>query len=118
VHRSDIDFLIDTCIGGLVPLSDTPFNRFVTSPLKILDYFARSLPVIASDLPPIREYVEHEKHGLLFKPDDPESLANALDHYVACNGFEVMSPVVEKHAVRFLWTNRGSTLVKFIHGIQ
>ena len=115
VHHSDIGHMLDRCIAGIVPLQDTPFNRYITSPLKILDFFSRSLPVIGSDLPPVREYVKNGKHGILFMPDHPESLAEALDHYVAGNMFEVMSPEVEIHAAQFLWYNRGRKILNFIH---
>ncbi len=115
IHHSDIGFRIDTCIGGIVPLRDTPFNRHFTSPLKILDYLAHSLPVIASDLPPVREYIEDGKHGILFEPDNPESLANALDLYIARNDYESMSLEVETHAEKFLWTERGKKIITFIN---
>ncbi len=118
VHHLDIGHLIDTCSAGLVPLSNTPFNRYFTSPLKILDYLAHSLPVIASDLPPVREYIEDWKHGILFEPDSPESLANALDHYVARNEYETMSQEVKEHARKFLWTNRGAKIVDFINNVS
>ncbi|MFC1693673.1 glycosyltransferase, partial [Candidatus Latescibacterota bacterium] len=85
VHHSDIGHMMDRCIAGIVPLTDTPFNRFITSPLKILDYFSRSLPVIASDLPAVREFIEDGKHGLLFPADNPERLAETLDRYVTCS---------------------------------
>ncbi len=116
VHHSDIGHLTDTCIAGLVPLRNTPFNSHFTSPLKILDYFAHSLPVIASDLPPVREYIEDGKHGFLFEPDNPESLANALDRYIGGNNYETMSLEVQKHAEKFLWTERGGKIMELIRG--
>ena len=118
VHHSDVGYLMDTCIAGIVPLRDTPFNRHITSPLKILDCFSRSLPVIGSDLPPVRELVEDGKHGLLYTPDRPESLAEVLDRYVAGNMFDTMSREVEKHAADFLWSKRGETIIKFISSIS
>jgi glycosyltransferase involved in cell wall biosynthesis len=118
VHHHDIGHLISTCIAGLVPLNNTPFNRYFTSPLKILDYFAYSLPVIASDLPSVREYIEDWKHGILFEPENPESLANALDHFIARNGYETMSDEVKKYAKQFLWTTRGANIVHFINQMR
>lgn len=115
LHHSDIGYLIDTCIAGLVPLRDTPFNRHFTSPLKILDYLSHSLPVIAADLPPVREYIEDGKHGFLFEPGNAESLANALDLYIAKNNFDTMSVEIEAHARKFLWTERGAKIVEFIN---
>ena len=114
VHHSDIGHMMDRCIAGVIPLRNTPFNRYITSPLKIFDCFSRSLPVIGSDLPPIRELVEDGKHGFLFTPDRPESLTEALDRYVAGNMFSVMSPEVEAHAGTFSWEKRGGKIIEFI----
>lgn len=46
-----------------------------SSPMKLLEYLAASRPVIASDLPSIREVLTHRWNGLLFAPGDPQSLA-------------------------------------------
>lgn len=118
VHHSDIYHLMDSCIAGLAPLRDTPFNRSITSPLKLLDYLSRSLPVIASDLPSTRFYIEDGKHGYLVPPDNPESLAEVFDRFVAQDGFAAMSPAVEEHARTFLWTKRGDTILRFIYDIE
>jgi len=117
VHHSDIGHMMDRCIAGVVPLSDTPFNRYFTSPLKILDCFSRSMPVIGSALPTVREYVEDGRHGILFAPNDPESLAEAMDRFTAGRMFDTMSPKVEAHAVNFLYTERGKTIVEFIRNV-
>jgi len=118
VHHSDIWHMMDRCIAGIVPLSDTPFNRYITSPLKILDCLSRSLPVIASDLPPVREYIEDGIHGVLFSPDNPENLAETIDRYVAVNMFDCMSKAIEPYAQRFLWTQRAGKIVEFINGLS
>jgi glycosyltransferase involved in cell wall biosynthesis len=47
-------------------------------PMKLLEYAAAGLPSVAPDLPPVREVVEHEVTGLLFRPDDADALAEAL----------------------------------------
>jgi glycosyltransferase involved in cell wall biosynthesis len=52
-------------------------TRF-TSPLKLFEYMAAGRPIIASDLPAIREVIEPEVHGLLVPPGDPEALASAI----------------------------------------
>ncbi|RJK97874.1 glycosyltransferase [Vallicoccus soli] len=38
---------------GLVPYTDSPFNR-ASFPLKVLDYLSAGLPVVANDLPSVR----------------------------------------------------------------
>jgi len=51
---------------------------FYASPMKILEYMAMALPTVAPRMPNICDILEDGKEGLLFRPDDPESLAAAL----------------------------------------
>jgi glycosyltransferase involved in cell wall biosynthesis len=62
---------------GLVMLQ--PIPKFMKNiPSKMFEYWACGLPVIASDLPPIRRFVSEGENGLLFSPTSPESLAHAI----------------------------------------
>lgn len=56
-----IDFEI-----GIAPVRNTKFSRS-KSALKALEYGARGIPVIASDVQPYREYVVHGENGFLAK---------------------------------------------------
>lgn len=56
-----IDFEI-----GIAPVKDTVFGRS-KSALKALEYNARGIPVIASDVQPYREYILHGENGFLVK---------------------------------------------------
>jgi glycosyltransferase involved in cell wall biosynthesis len=47
----------------------------LTTPLKPLEPMAMAIPVIASDIPPMRELVEDGQTGLLFRAGDVEDLA-------------------------------------------
>ena len=60
-----------------VPRRDLPVTRLVP-PLKPVEAMALGRPVIASDLPPLRELVTHDHTGLLVAPDDVEALATAI----------------------------------------
>jgi glycosyltransferase involved in cell wall biosynthesis len=48
------------------------------SPIKIFEYGAMVKPVIAPDLPAIRELLRHNETGFLFRPYDVDSLADAI----------------------------------------
>ena len=48
-----------------------------TSPKKIISYMASGKPIVASDLPSLREVLS-EKNAYFFAPDDPRALAQAL----------------------------------------
>jgi glycosyltransferase involved in cell wall biosynthesis len=49
-----------------------------TSPLKLFEYMAAGRPIVASDLPAIREILQNERTALLVPPGDPEALAGAV----------------------------------------
>ena len=51
---------------------------FYWSPLKIFEYMAAGLPVVAPDIAHLRSLVRHERDGLLYDANDPEGLIKAL----------------------------------------
>jgi len=60
-----------------VPRRDLLVTRLVP-PLKPLEAMALGRPVVASDLPPLREIVAHGHTGVLVAPDDVDALATAI----------------------------------------
>lgn len=56
-----------------------PQQRFYFSPLKVYEYMAASLPVIASQIGQLGELITSEVTGLLCPPGDIIALADALD---------------------------------------
>ena len=48
------------------------------SPMKILEYMAMGVPVVAPRMPNIQDIVKDGVEALLFQPEDSESFANAL----------------------------------------
>lgn len=68
---------------GICPLQPIPkFQRNI--PVKVFEYWACGLPVVASDLPPICPFFRNYELGLLFRPGDVRELSHAigwlLDH--------------------------------------
>jgi starch synthase len=51
---------------------------FYWSPLKIFEYMAAGLPVVAPALPRLRRLVEHSREGVLYASDSPRALDAAL----------------------------------------
>lgn len=62
---------------AICPLQQIP--KFMNNiPVKVFESWACGLPVIASDLPPIRPFFQRGNLGLLVKPGDPKDLADAI----------------------------------------
>jgi glycosyltransferase involved in cell wall biosynthesis len=76
VSHNTIPQMINQAHLGLAPLS---FNdRNVTQgccPIKVLEYLACCKPLVAANLPVVRELVCDGQEALLFTPDDPADLA-------------------------------------------
>lgn len=86
--------LSSTASIGLVPLSDTFYNRYLTCPVKALDSLAHGLPVVATDLPGVRELLQGAGHYCTPDPDalamqittlldDPQAYASATARSIA-----------------------------------
>jgi len=63
----------------VIPLLDSTTARLFTSPLKLFEAMASGRPVVASDLPSIREVLTHEENALLVPPGDAHALAAAIE---------------------------------------
>jgi glycosyltransferase involved in cell wall biosynthesis len=62
---------------GICPL--LPIPKFLRNiPVKVFEYWACGLSVIASDLPPIRPFFKDGENGILVEPGDPRCLADAM----------------------------------------
>jgi glycosyltransferase involved in cell wall biosynthesis len=57
--------------------------HFYFSPLKVFEYMAAGLPVVASRVGQIVQIIQHDVNGLLYPPGDPVALADALQQLSA-----------------------------------
>jgi len=77
LDRRGVSTLLSEVRAGLVTL--LPIRNYVEArPVKLFEYMAAGLPVIASDFPRWREIVEASRCGLLVDPTDPRAIAAAM----------------------------------------
>ncbi|MFA5321608.1 MAG: glycosyltransferase family 4 protein [Smithella sp.] len=53
-----------------------------SSPLKMFEYMAAHIPIVASDLPGIREILTDQVSALLVPPDNPQALAKGIQSII------------------------------------
>ena len=83
-------------------------------PIKVLEYMASSRPLIASNIPIVRELVREDLDALLFSPNDPEDLARQV--LVLLNDFglskRLSDSATERALTQFTWHMAQKKLVK------
>ncbi|HMB25307.1 MAG TPA: glycosyltransferase family 4 protein, partial [Anaerolineales bacterium] len=110
-------------IPGLIAASDiclAPLglnDRNVTQgacPIKVLEYMASARPLVASNMPIVRELVREDVDALLFSPNDPDDLARQV--LVLLNDFDLSKRLSdsasERALTQFTWHAAQKKLVK------
>jgi len=81
VDRAGVRQVLGRSVAGLVTLHPV-INYLDALPVKMFEYMAAGIPVIASDFPMWREIVLGNQCGLCVNPMDPAAIANAIDFLV------------------------------------
>lgn len=100
----------------MIPPSSLPLRTGRTVlPLKTFLYMASGRPLIAPDLPDLREILEHERNALLTPADQPEQAAKAVRRLLSDPAFsQALSNNAAVDARGFTWQQRGRRLAQFL----
>ena len=83
VPQAQVPSVLANADIGWAPLFSIPkFHKNI--PTKVFEYMASALPIVASDLPPIRRFVEPAVAGRLAEPEDPASHAAQVAYLAQC----------------------------------
>lgn len=98
----------------IIPFPQQKHYAYYASPLKLFEYMASNRPIIASDLPSIREIL-NESNSILVEPDNPEAMAIGIKK--ALND-SVLSEKISNQAFqdvqKYTWDNRAKKILDFI----
>jgi glycosyltransferase involved in cell wall biosynthesis len=89
-------------------------SRDYTSPLKLFEYMAAQRPIVASDLPSIREVLRHRENAFLVQPDDPKNLADGIVQVI--NDKQLAHHLVRTASAEvraYTWDARAARIVTF-----
>lgn len=81
LDRASVRSVLARSVGGLVTLH--PIVNYIDAlPVKMFEYMAAGIPVIASNFPLWREIVEGNACGICVNPLDPNAIAQAIDFLI------------------------------------
>ena len=98
----------------VIPFPNRPHYAFYASPLKLFEYMASGRPIIASDLPALRE-VLNDKSALFFKPENAADLARAIKMLKSSQtlGYHLSRQALSD-VKEYTWSNRAKKILEFI----
>jgi len=79
------DALVDMLPGHDILVIPRPSNQVtnITTPIKMIEAMACGLPVVATDVGGINEYVTHKQHAYLVRPNDSRALAEGITEVIS-----------------------------------
>lgn len=115
-HRphSEIPFWLKAADVLCLPNSGKEdISRYWTSPMKLFEYLASKRPIVASDLPSIREIL-NERNAILVEPDNSEALASGIEKALQDEVFSLkMSEAAFSEAQNYTWQKRVQKIYEY-----
>jgi len=112
LDREGVAGVLARSAAGLVTLHATP--KFIHAlPVKMFEYMAAGLPVIASDFPEWRDIIEGNGCGLCVDPTNPDAIAGAI-RYVLDNPEEARKMGARGRkaaATKYCWESEFATVL-------
>ncbi len=99
----------------LLPYQRDLAHADAISPIKLFEAMAAGRPIVASDLPPLREIITDGETGLLVPPDDIDAWAHALKRLLDTP--ELVSTLVanaRRKVDRYSWRNRARNIAELL----
>jgi glycosyltransferase involved in cell wall biosynthesis len=85
------------------------------SPLKMFEYMSAKKPIIASNLPVLREVLAHNKNCLLVEPDDLNGWMSCISKLKADPGLSsrLASQAFQDLVSNYTWSKRAESIIKY-----
>jgi glycosyltransferase involved in cell wall biosynthesis len=101
---------------GVVPNRSSPdISAKYTSPLKVFESMAAGLPLVASDLPSLREILQDGVDAVLVKPDDAHALREGIAKLLSDADLRAsMSARLRARAAAHTWDARARRLLAWM----
>ncbi|MCD6283897.1 glycosyltransferase family 4 protein [bacterium] len=133
--HSEIPFWLKAADILVLPNSGTEkISKYWTSPLKLFEYMASQKPIVASDLPSIREIlypplIPTFKEGgnnrggignaILVEPDNPKALAEGIEFVLKNPDLSAkISEQAYKDVKKYTWKKRAEKILNFLNFIN
>jgi glycosyltransferase involved in cell wall biosynthesis len=102
----------------VLPNPRSAISTNFTSPLKLFEYMAAGRPIVASDLPSVREVLSHGENALLVPPGDAAALAGAVRRLMTDRVLsERLAAAAFAQVAKFTWARRAERLERLFREV-
>lgn len=97
----------------VLPNSAKDKMSLYTSPIKMFEYMASKRPIVASNLPSIKEVLSNWSNSILFEPDNPIDLANKILNVLRTDCSDLVDRAA-KDVLPYTWDMRAESITRYI----
>ena len=116
VPNADVPTWLAAFDVAVMPGRRTQHFAYETSPLKLFEYLAAGLPVVAIDLPSMRLVLRDGENALLADPDDPAALPGAISRLLSDSALaECLAERGRRDVEGMTWAARAERILRFAH---
>jgi glycosyltransferase involved in cell wall biosynthesis len=116
VPNQEVPCWIRACDVVTIPWPWTEFSAYFTSPLKLFEYMAAGAPIVASDLPSLREVLTNEENAVLVSPGNPKLLGHEIVRLLRTpERRERLSGCALRDVERYTWKRRAGEILDRIN---
>ncbi|MDP2684198.1 MAG: glycosyltransferase [bacterium] len=113
-HSLMPDWLNSADILVLPNSAKQKISSHYTSPMKLFEYMASNRPILASDLPSLREVID-EKSALFFHPDSVVALVDGIKTLLSDNNLQrILAQNAYSKVGEFSWDNRAKIIKEIL----
>jgi glycosyltransferase involved in cell wall biosynthesis len=95
----------------VLPNPQSAISNAFTSPLKLFEYMASGRPIVASDLPAIREVLRDNDNALLVEPGNPQALSAGIRRIMNDQALASrLAAQAARDVLEFTWAKRAERL--------
>jgi glycosyltransferase involved in cell wall biosynthesis len=113
VPNREVPLWIKSFDIAVAPFPNSEHYAYYMSPLKLFEYMAGGVPILTTDLPSIREVLQHGETAWLVKPGNPADLAAGIKHLLTETCLKnTLSSAARKAVTKHTWEQRACTILK------